>query len=59
MTLRQGSGGTVGYKFAYDGANRLTDAEGLTEVPGLTDYAYQEKISSYDKNGNIQLLERK
>jgi hypothetical protein len=59
MTWRQGSGGTVGYKFAYDGANRLTDAEGLTGVSGLADYAYQEKASSYDKNGNIKLLERK
>jgi len=59
MTWRQGSGSSVGYKFVYDGANRLINAEGLTGVSGLTNYAYQEKIGSYDKNGNIKLLERK
>jgi RHS repeat-associated protein len=59
MTWRQGTGGWVGYKFAYDGANRLITAEGLTGVSGLADYAYHEKIGSYDKNGNIKSLERK
>jgi RHS repeat-associated protein len=59
MTWRQGAGASVGYKFSYDGSNRLINAEGLTGVPGLTNYAYQEKIGSYDKNGNIKSLERK
>ena len=51
MTWRQGGGTWVGYKFTYDEAKRLKNAEGLT-------YGFQERISEYDKNGNIKYLQR-
>jgi RHS repeat-associated protein len=42
----------VGYKFAYDGVNRLTNGMGIN---GNTN---RETISEYDKNGNIKKLQR-
>ena len=45
------NGNSHGYTFTYDGANRLTDA-----VHGSNHYT--EKVTSYDKNGNIQGLQR-
>ncbi len=53
MRWRQGTGSWVGYKFNYDQANRLTNAEGIDGNP------YQESIPGYDKNGNITALTRK
>lgn len=51
MLWKRGSA-WVGYKFAYDGVNRLTNGEG---VSGNTN---RETISEYDKNGNIKKLQR-
>lgn len=42
----------VGYKFAYDGVNRLTNGVGIS---GNTN---REAVSEYDKNGNIKKLQR-
>jgi len=39
------------YSFAYDGVNRMTDA---THGTG----AFTEKVTGYDKNGNITALQR-
>ena len=44
-------GSNHGYTFTYDGANRLLDA-----VHGSNHYT--EKVTSYDKNGNIKGLQR-
>lgn len=52
MLWRQTAGSWVGYKFTYDGANRMTNSEGIN---GNT---YREAVSSYDKNGNINALQR-
>ena len=50
---------TRGYKLAYDGLNRLTSAtygEG-TSISGNAN-RFTEKVTSYDKNGNIKALQR-
>ena len=44
-------GSSHSYSFTYDGANRLLDA-----IHGTG--AYTEKVSSYDRNGNIMGLQR-
>ena len=48
-----------GYKFAYDGLNRLTSAT-YGEGTGISSNAnrFTEKVTSYDKNGNIKGLQR-
>ena len=44
-------GSNHSYNFTYDGANRLLDAIHGTD-------AYTEKVTGYDKNGNILGLQR-
>src|SRR5690606_823159 len=51
MTWRR-SGSWVGYKFGYDGADRLLAAE------GIAGNNYKEYDITYDKNGNINTLKR-
>ena len=48
---RTANGTSHAYTFAYDGLNRLTDA-----VHGAGHYT--EKVTAYDKNGNIKNLQR-
>ncbi|CAK7076352.1 MAG: hypothetical protein BACD_03681 [Bacteroides rodentium] len=48
---RTANGTSHAYTFAYDGLNRLTDA-----VHGAG--RYTEKVTAYDKNGNIKNLQR-
>ena len=48
---RTANGTGHAYTFAYDGLNRLTDA-----VHGAG--RYTEKVTAYDKNGNIKNLQR-
>ena len=60
MTWKAGNEATTrGYKFAYDGLNRLTSAtygEGtnITSNPNR----FTEKVTAYDLNGNIKGLQR-
>ena len=58
MTWKAGNESTVrGYKFTYDGLNRLLDAvygEG-TNI-GTNAGRFTEKVTSCDKNGNILVL---
>ena len=60
MTWQAGNETTTrGYKFTYDGLNRLLDAvygEG-TNI-GTNAGRFTEKVTSYDKNGNILGLHR-
>lgn len=44
-------GSSHAYTFTYDGVNRLLDA---THGSGV----YTEKVTGYDKNGNIKALQR-
>ena len=48
---RTANGTSHAYTFAYDGLNRLTDA---VHSAGR----YTEKVTAYDKNGNIKSLQR-
>ena len=60
MTWKAGNETTQrGYKFAYDGLNRLTSAT-YGEGTGISSNAnrFTEKVTSYDKNGNIKGLQR-
>ncbi|GAB6868089.1 hypothetical protein [Bacteroides rodentium] len=51
VTLAEYAYDDLAYTFAYDGLNRLTDA-----VHGAG--RYTEKVTAYDKNGNIRNLQR-
>ncbi|MDC6279003.1 hypothetical protein H6B16_000380 [Caecibacteroides pullorum] len=58
MTWQAGNETTTrGYKFTYDGLNRLLDAV-YGEGTSLSSNAgrFTEKVTSYDKNGNILVL---
>ena len=60
MTWQAGNETTTrGYKFTYDGLNRLLDAV-YGEGTSLSSNAgrFTEKVTSYDKNGNILSLHR-
>ncbi|WP_394334091.1 RHS repeat-associated core domain-containing protein [Bacteroides togonis] len=60
MTWKAGNETTPrGYKFTYDGLNRLLDAV-YGEGTSLSSNAgrFTEKVTSYDKNGNILSLHR-
>ena len=60
MTWQAGNETTTrGYKFTYDGLNRLLDAV-YGEGTSLSSNAgrFTEKVTSYDKNGNILGLHR-
>ena len=60
MTWKAGNETTLrGYKFTYDGLNRMLDAvygEG-THI-GSNANRFTEKVTGYDKNGNILALQR-
>ena len=45
------NGTSHAYTFTYDGVNRMLNA---THGTG----AYTEKVTAYDKNGNIKALQR-
>ena len=60
MTWKAGNESTQrGYKFAYDGLDRLTSAT-YGEGTSISSNAnrFTEKVTSYDKNGNIKGLQR-
>ena len=57
LWMAEGETAIRGYNFTYDGLNRLTEAayhENLTEINGH----FSEKVTGYDKNGNILSLQR-
>ena len=59
MTWNGNDGVSRGYKFSYDGLNRMLNAaygEG-SSITGNQD-AFTEKVTGYDKNGNITALQR-
>ena len=60
MTWKAGNETTLrGYKFTYDGLDRMLDAV-YGESTSLTTNAnrFTEKVTGYDKNGNILALQR-
>ncbi len=59
MTWRTANNSEQNYSFTYDGANRMLDAiysEGVSSSQNLN--RYTEKVTEYDKNGNIKKLQR-
>ncbi|MCC8187223.1 MAG: DUF6443 domain-containing protein, partial [Bacteroides sp.] len=58
--VENGSGQTqYWYRFAYDDLNRLTDAVYNTGIPPTGNpNRFDEKVTEYDKNGNIKKLQR-
>ncbi|MCD8078858.1 MAG: DUF6443 domain-containing protein [Bacteroides sp.] len=61
MTWRAGTETTTrGYKFAYDGLDRLTTATyGEGTSISTNPNRFDEKVTLYDKNGNIKKLEQR
>ena len=60
MTWKSGNESTVrGYKFTYDGLNRMLNAT-YGETAGISTNAnrFSENVTGYDKNGNIKSLQR-
>ena len=60
MTWKSGNESTTrGYKFQYDNLNRLTSAT-YGEGTAISSNAnrFTEKVTGYDKNGNIKALQR-
>ena len=60
MTWKAGNESTVrGYKFTYDGLDRLLNAT-YGETAGISTNAnrFSENVTGYDKNGNIKGLQR-
>ena len=47
---------TLGYRYTYDGLNRLKKGQFLSGTD--VDNTYNEEIGEYDKNGNIKVLKR-
>ena len=60
MTWKSGTETTLrGYKFSYDGLGRLLDAVyGEGSTISTNPNRFTEKITSYDRNGNILALQR-
>ena len=59
MTWRTANNSEQNYSFTYDGANRMLDAiysEGYSMNQNVD--RYTEKVTEYDKNGNIKKLQR-
>lgn len=55
----EGDANTRGYRFSYDGLNRLINAEyGEKDDISLNKGHFDERITSYDKNGNILKMQR-
>ncbi len=61
MTWKAGTETTTrGYKFTYDGLDRLTAATYAEGTAISTNpNRFDEKVTLYDKNGNIKKLERR
>ena len=60
MTWKSGNESTVrGYKFTYDGLDRMLNAT-YGETAGISTNAnrFSENVTGYDKNGNIKGLQR-
>ena len=59
MTWRTANNSEQNYSFTYDGANRMLDAI-YSETASLNQNVgrYTEKVTEYDKNGNIKKLQR-
>ncbi len=59
MTWRTANNSEQNYSFTYDGANRMLDAI-YSETGSLNQNVdrYTEKVTEYDKNGNIKKLQR-
>lgn len=59
MTWKGNDGVTRGYKLSYDGLNRMTNAiYGETTAINTNLDRFSEKVTKYDKNGNITALQR-
>ena len=60
MTWKSGTESTVrGYKFTYDGLDRLLNATyGETAGINTNTDRFSENVTAYDKNGNIKTLQR-
>ncbi|MDC1972071.1 RHS repeat-associated core domain-containing protein, partial [Bacteroides uniformis] len=60
MTWKAGNESTVrGYKFTYDGLDRLLNATyGETAGINTNTNRFSENVTAYDKNGNIKTLQR-
>ena len=60
MTWKAGTESTVrGYKFTYDGLDRLLNATyGETAGINTNTNRFSENVTAYDKNGNIKTLQR-
>ena len=60
MTWKAGNESTVrGYKFTYDGLDRLLNATyGETAGIKANSERFSENVTAYDKNGNIKTLQR-
>ena len=60
MTWKAGNESTVrGYKFTYDGLDRLLNATyGETAGINTNTDRFSENVTAYDKNGNIKTLQR-
>ena len=59
MTWKGSDNVLRGYKYAYDGPSRLTNAAyGETAAISTNIDRFTEKVSGYDKNGNITALQR-
>ena len=59
MTWNGGDGVTRGYKYEYDGLDRLTDAAyGEGASIGSNAGRFTESVPAYDRNGNILALQR-
>ena len=60
MTWKAGNESTVrGYKFTYDGLDRLQNAiYGESASINANTNRFSEKVTAYDKNGNILALQR-
>lgn len=59
MTWRTANNSEQNYSFTYDGANRMLDAI-YSESYSMNQNVdrYTEKVTEYDKNGNIKKLQR-
>ena len=55
--IEAGSGNHRSYNYTYDGLNRLTDADHLTN--GVNSNSYDVQNLQYDLNGNILSLDRR
>ena len=57
LWMAEGETAIRGYNFTYDGLNRLTTATYHENLIEINDH-FTEKVTGYDKNGNILSLQR-